>query len=66
VDLTKEGTGRLIMKIVAKTNYIPERMVSDTIKIFESVFDVGLTYIICRPRKQTNQLSKLLVHHRLR
>ena len=66
VDLTKEGTGRLIMKIVAKTNYVPERMVSDTIKIFESVFDVGLTYIICRPRKQTNQVSKILVHDRLR
>jgi exopolyphosphatase / guanosine-5'-triphosphate,3'-diphosphate pyrophosphatase len=66
VDLTKEGTGRLIMKIVAKTNYVPERIVSDTIKIFESVFDVGLTYIICRPRKQTNQLSKLLAHDRLR
>jgi exopolyphosphatase/guanosine-5'-triphosphate,3'-diphosphate pyrophosphatase len=66
VDLTKEGTGRLIMKIVAKTNYVPERMVSDTIKIFESLFDVGLTYIICRPRKQTNQVSKILVHDRLR
>jgi len=41
-------------------------MVSDTIKIFESLFDVGLTYIICRPRKQTNQVSKILVHDRLR
>lgn len=62
----KKGTGRLIMKIVAKTNYVPERMVRDTIKIFESVFDVGLTYIICRPRKQTNQVSRILVHDRLR
>jgi len=54
------------MKIVAKTKYVPERMVSDTIKIFESVFDVGLTYIIRRPRKQTNQVLKILEDDQLR
>jgi exopolyphosphatase / guanosine-5'-triphosphate,3'-diphosphate pyrophosphatase len=51
VDLFKDDTGRLTLKIVSKTNIFPEYLLNDKIKLFESAAHVELIYTISRPRK---------------
>jgi exopolyphosphatase/pppGpp-phosphohydrolase len=51
VDLFKDDTGRLTLKIVSKTNFFPEYLLNNKIKLFESAVHVELIYTISRPRK---------------
>jgi exopolyphosphatase / guanosine-5'-triphosphate,3'-diphosphate pyrophosphatase len=49
VDLLKDDTGSLTVKIISKTKFFPEHMLNKKVKLFESAFDIGLVYTNSRP-----------------
>jgi exopolyphosphatase / guanosine-5'-triphosphate,3'-diphosphate pyrophosphatase len=56
VELSKSYSRRFLMKITAKSRFLPQQIINDKIKMFESAFDIGLTFLILEDKKNLNKL----------
>lgn len=56
IDLSKSYPRRFLMKITAKSGFLPQQIINDKVKMFESAFDIGLTFLILRDKKHLNKL----------
>jgi exopolyphosphatase/guanosine-5'-triphosphate,3'-diphosphate pyrophosphatase len=48
VELSKNYSRSLLMRIIAESRFLPQQIINDKMKMFESAFDVGLTFLILR------------------
>lgn len=55
VELSKSFR-RFLMRITAKSSFLPQQMINDKMKMFESAFDIGLTFLILGDKKYLNKL----------
>jgi exopolyphosphatase/guanosine-5'-triphosphate,3'-diphosphate pyrophosphatase len=56
VDLSKSYPRSFLMKITAKSRFLPQQTIKNKVKMFESAFDIGLTFLVLRDKKHLNKL----------
>jgi exopolyphosphatase/guanosine-5'-triphosphate,3'-diphosphate pyrophosphatase len=65
VDVGRDRFKTILMNIAATGNSFPDLFLRNNLKLFESAFEVRLSYVVLRDEKETDEASKKLTYNLL-